>query len=660
MNKLKMALAAPLILLASVAGAQQATKFFPERPIAGDSVTISYNPEHTMLKGLAPVSGVVWLYRHNNWETHDLDLQMTDTGWVAKYLLPDSAAFMVANFMANGITDKGGKPTYAVLLSDRNGRQMPTSYAAWAFLRLAIMEGTVPHAVEDSARIADDVGVFWMNNELKYYPGSRRHIMYGAMSVLKHSGAPRANTVILREIDFISKLPDATEAELMNASKAYRNLLGDAHKADSMDQVIINRFPNGITARDKMIYKMFRAGENERLSLWNTFVQQFPLQKFMDVDTETDAMYYEKVYRGVVYQQVMRSKNLEILDQMMDLAPLICLTEFHRLLIVNALAHDQIKLAEAFPYSKKLVEHIEAYTTNKHDSNSRFYSPRQWKQYVLNLAVPAFMGHAFILHQQGDDKTALVWMEKVKDQPYAKTADFMSLYAVLLDNNGRQPEALQVAENAAGSNKATPEIIALLKKQYIKEHGNENGFEAHFQGMKNAEQLSAEQEALRAELIRKEAPAFKLEQLSGGMADLNKQKGKIVVIDFWATWCGPCKEAMAGMQMAVNKYSQDKNVDFYFIATQESRPDYREQIKKFLQTKNFHMNVLLDAKSPSSGHLDDTYNKYTKTLQFSGIPAKVIIDRHGMIRWLGTGYKGSPSALADEISYIIELLKKEG
>lgn len=661
MNKLQMALAVPLILLTSVAGAQQqAMKVFPERPVAGDSVTISYNPQNTMLKGLAPVKGVIWFYRNDNWETHDLDMQMTDSGWVTKYLLPQSTALMVSNFTANGITDKGGKLTYTMLVSDKNGRQIPTAYAAWAFLRSAVMEGNVPPAVEDSARIGDDIGVFWMSNELKYNPGSRRHIMYGAISILKHSGSPRADTIIRREIDYISQLPDATEAELMNISKAYRYLLGDQHKADSMNGVIIGRYPAGITARDKMIYKMFRAGENERLDLWKTFEQQFPLQKFTDVDTEIDEMYYEKVYRGIVYQEVMKNKNLQPLDQMMDMAPLICLTEFHRLLIMNALAHDQAKLSEAFPYSQKLVAHIEAYTTNKSGRGSRFYSPLQWKERVLNFAVPAFMGHASLLHQQQDDKTALLWMEKVKDQPAAKTADFMGLYAVLLDNNGRHPEALQVAENAARSNKATPEVIALLKKQYAKQHGNENGFDVYFQSMKNAEELSAEQEALRAQLIRKQAPAFKLEQLSGGVADLNKEKGKIVVLDFWATWCGPCKDAMAGMQMAVNKYSQDKNVDFYFIATQENRPDYREQIKKFLQSKNFHLNVLLDAKSQSSGHLDDTYNKYTKALQFSGIPAKVIIDGHGMIRWLGSGYKGSPSALADEISYIIELLKKEG
>jgi len=46
-------------------------------------------------------------------------------------------------------------------------------------------------------------------------------------------------------------------------------------------------------------------------------------------------------------------------------------------------------------------------------------------------------------------------------------------------------------------------------------------------------------------------------------------------------------------------------------------------------------------------------------MHFSGIPQKMIIDGNGMVRWTSTGYMGSPSALADEISYVIELLKKE-
>lgn len=645
-------------LAAANAKAQSPVSYTPARVTGGDSVTIFYNPEKTLLKGLAPVTGVIYLYRNNDWEAHDLSMQMTESGWVARYLVPAGTSFVISNFSANGKTDKGGIPTYASMAFDKNGRQMPMSYAAWSFLRTPLLKDQVPAATVDSAVIAPNVSMFWMNNEVRDHPESRRKIFYNTMVVLKQQDPAKFDSILPREIKFITHLPDVTERELMDVSKAYRRLTGNMALADSMDKVIISKFPAGITARDKEIYKIFRATQSERMALWENFVSKFPIDSFRNVDTEAERNWYDKNYRAIVYTEMVK-KNYAFLEKMIPAAPLTSQTEFHRLLVMGPYEHGEVTAEFIFPYSKMLVEHLEYRSLHKDGAESKFYSPLQWQQLVLGRSTPAYFGHASLLHKLEKDKEALVWMEKVKEQRAAQNAAFQGLYATLLENNGRHKEAIQVVENSVALNSVTPEAIALLKKEFVKKNGSEKGFDEYFNSLKNEDQLNEQRAHLRKQMINKVAPTFKLEQLKGGTADLSRLKGHIIVIDFWATWCAPCKAALPGMQMAVNKYANDKNVDFFFIATMETKPDYREQIKAFLKDNNYNLNVLYDGKS-SKGQLDEAYSKYASAMHASGIPAKFIIDGKGQIRWFSSGYMGSPSALADEINYIIELLKKEG
>lgn len=646
------------VLTAAGARAQSAVKYTPLRPTEGQPVSIYYNPEHTPLKGLAPVTGVIYLYCNNHWEAHDLDMKMTDSGWIANYLLPEGTAFMIPNFSANGITDKGGIATYATMGFNKEGRQAALSYAAWSYLRTPLLKSQVPPAAVDSAVIKPEVSRFWMNNELRDHPESRRKIFYNTMVVLKELDVAKFDTILPREAKFFASLPDATEDELMDVSKAYRQLKGNKAVADSLDQVIIARFPDGITARDKEIFKMFLAKADVKVDMWKAFAQRFPLDSFRNVDTETDKWYYDKTFRAVVYIE-MAKKNYDFLKAMSPIGTFTSQSEFHRLLVMGPYEHGEVTAEFIFPYSAMLVELMEYRSLHKDGAESRFYSPLQWKQLILGRATPAFFGHASLLHKLGRDKEALVWMEKVNMQRAAQNAAFQGLYALLLEKNGRHKEAMQVVENSAALNSIIPEAIEMLKKEYVKKNGSDKGFDEYFNNLKSADQLDAQRKHIREQMISKDAPLFKLEQLKGGTADLSRLKGHIVVLDFWATWCGPCKAALPGMQMAVNKYAKDDKVDFFFIATQETKPDYKEQIKAFLKEHNYSLNVLYDGKS-ASGHLDEAYSKYAKTVHSSGIPAKFIIDGKGQIRWYAAGYMGSPSALADEISYIIELLKKEG
>lgn len=654
LSKIRTAATVILLLLTETLSAQKAFLVSPTHPGPGDTINISYNPDSTILKGLAPVTGVVYLFRDFKWSAQDLDMRMTDSGWSARYIVPADAAFLICNFSAAGKTDKGGMMTYAYMMTASKGGLVAGAYPAWSFIRARSLRREVPDAVDTVASINDGLGLQWLKWESQYHPESRRKMLYNACVFIKKSYGGGADSSLRKQANWVLALPDVTEEEMMAASAVYRNLVGDRKVADSIDNVLVQQYPDGITARDKWIYKMFRES-NLRDSMWNEFVVKFPAAKFQDVHTETEDLYYQKVYRSVAYNQIIKHNNYKILEQLVPGAPLYCLTEFHRQVVMNPLEHKNVTPEFILPYSKMILAELELAAKRGKGTEAPFASPRQWEAFVLHATIPAIKGHAEILHMLKDDKQALVYAEKIKDSKGAGDAEFSNLYMQLLDVNGRYAEAVQVAENGVRVNKATPEMITVLKKEYVKKHKSEAGFDAYFQGMKSAEQLSEQQEHLRAALIRQAIPAFRLEQMKGGYADLAKQKGKIVVLDFWATWCGPCKAAMPGMQLAVDKYKKDANVVFYFIATQEHDKDYRDKIKAFIREKGFDMNVLYD----SGKQLDDTYAKYAKLMHFSGIPQKMIIDGHGDVRWRSTGYYGSPSALADEIAYVVEMLKKE-
>ncbi|QNN21395.1 DUF2092 domain-containing protein [Planctomycetales bacterium ZRK34] len=123
-------------------------------------------------------------------------------------------------------------------------------------------------------------------------------------------------------------------------------------------------------------------------------------------------------------------------------------------------------------------------------------------------------------------------------------------------------------------------------------------------------------------LVGAAAPDFTLATLDGAQRTLSDHKGKdIVVLDFWATWCGPCVRAMPIIESVVTDY-KGKNVVLYAVNLREDKP----KIEKFLKARKLDVNVLMD----TDGSIADKY-------QVKGIPQTVIIDRDGTVQVVHVG-----------------------
>lgn len=142
------------------------------------------------------------------------------------------------------------------------------------------------------------------------------------------------------------------------------------------------------------------------------------------------------------------------------------------------------------------------------------------------------------------------------------------------------------------------------------------------------------------------APDFQLVDLSGKTVKLSELRGKTVIIDFWATWCGPCIMSFPGMKQAMDKYADNPNVKFLFVNTFErvSEDQWKDNVNTFVTRRGFqYLNPVLDIGSQTA-----------LSYGVEGIPAKFCIDAEGKIKHKSTGYLGSSDAVFKEMVEWVE------
>lgn len=122
-------------------------------------------------------------------------------------------------------------------------------------------------------------------------------------------------------------------------------------------------------------------------------------------------------------------------------------------------------------------------------------------------------------------------------------------------------------------------------------------------------------------LVGSKAPDFKLTTLDGKTVELSKLRGKPVFIDFWATWCGPCRRALPHTQKLAEKYGKDAH-----ILAVNLRED-ADTVRGFLQNNQYTFTVPMD----TDGAVATQYG-------VRGIPHFVLIDAEGKIQLVQVGY----------------------
>ncbi len=118
--------------------------------------------------------------------------------------------------------------------------------------------------------------------------------------------------------------------------------------------------------------------------------------------------------------------------------------------------------------------------------------------------------------------------------------------------------------------------------------------------------------------VGKVAPDFELPDLNDGSVRLSDFRGKVVFLNFWATWCQPCREEMPSMEILYENFKQDGLV---ILAVSIDRVTTKKDIPPFVKSMNLTLPILVD----SWGQTDKRY-------KLMGVPETYIIDQQGILQ----------------------------
>jgi thiol-disulfide isomerase/thioredoxin len=127
-------------------------------------------------------------------------------------------------------------------------------------------------------------------------------------------------------------------------------------------------------------------------------------------------------------------------------------------------------------------------------------------------------------------------------------------------------------------------------------------------------------------LVGKEAPDFRLPRQDNQVTlQLSEQRGKVVILDFWATWCPPCRAQMPALQELADDERFQNDVLVISVNTDDEDQHRQRLVANFLVQNNLSMLTVMD-----NGSVRPLY-------RVRAIPTLVVIDRQGKVRHVSAG-----------------------
>lgn len=633
-------------LLLAVSAFAQTFSYTPQKPKAGDKVTFTYDLSRSKIKNADKDKmdiGVMWInVAENKYPIIEPAYTVKGTVISGSFSVPEKA-----NLLAIRITDGSGKQDnnggegFTIAVHDASGNPVSGVLSAKARLLSSGMGNALLGTETTDQRNLELMEAAWKGD-----PASRGVQLNSYISILTKLKKNEAEPAILQLLEEAEKTPGLSMQDLSIVASQYTRMK-KADKATAVNNLIKERFPQELQKRNESTALSIINDFGKRYEAIQAFVKKNPAQN------ERDKAQYNAMFNMLANQYANNKQGVDISKLELYASALDDESKYG---LYNNLAwqwaHDKDTMyAQAEILSAKAVAWARAESKKPTGIEQNFTSNKMLasqRKYSLGMYADTY---AEIQRKLRNDAGAYYAAEEACNANGWAEAEYNDRYIIAAEKFLSNEAFVQKAGKLAEDGKLGKDGKAALERALMQQLGDANSVKAYMARINNAafDQTKAE---YAKNLIDEAAPEFALKNMEGKTVSLKELKGKTVVIDFWATWCGPCKVSFPGMQQTLNKYKDRSDVVFLFVDTWERQPtpeQRKKEVTAFIEQNKYTFNVLYDEKDAQDNF--EVVSKY----KVDGIPTKFVINKDGRIRFKSVGGNANADKIVNEMTAMIEL-----
>ncbi len=623
-----------LLIMASLEVSAQSFSYTPEKPQAGQSITVSYTPSGLLAGTKGPIDLIYYTSRSSGIYGYDGTFRKQGNSYVTTIPTDASDQLVMLRISSGKDIDNNKNEGYLIPLYKGEMLQKGADFAMGKFYDNVGRNMGVDPVPEKALK--------YMEEEFESYPEEKNtNDIITYLRVYKNVHPDKAGNEIQKTIEATMKAGLKDEDDYTKLQSLYAlNKLTEQSKF--IHKIIEEKYPHGKWTINETLQKFIAEKDaDKKAAMWKEISN--------NIDNNPDWKGFQPskdFLQGALLTDYFKNKDWNGLDAAVkkyNISGAALASEY------NSNAWEMQKKDEDLQQALKMAD----YATNwakkdigqPDEKKPDYLSESQWKDNRERTYAMYADTYAMVQYKLGNYKEGFPYTEDAAlNINKGESADQNNTYALLASKVLSPKKYVPILEKMVKDGEATIAIKNILKDEYIKKNG-EKGF-VDYMGTLEKESLEKMIAELKKSMLNDQSPSFALKDMDGKNVNVSDLKGKVLVVDFWATWCGPCKASFPGMQKMVTNYSNDPSVKFLFVDTWESGDNKEKNARDFITANKYDFHVLMDND-----------NKVVEQFKVDGIPTKFIIDKNGIIRFKSVGFNGSDDGLVQELSAMIDLAK---